>query len=93
MLQTLLPRWRVTHLADGLEITAPEGRAHGTIRVRDRQAPLRSARELASRFSTGGALAIERVITAEGEYAAVAEIVKEKFPRTYEVARESVGMP
>lgn len=74
MLDTLLPRWRVTHLADGLELSSPEGREHGAIRIRDRQAPLRSARDLAARFTDAGELAIERVITAEGEYAAVTEI-------------------
>lgn len=80
MLQTLLPRWRVVHLADGLELSSPEGRAHGTIRIRDRQAPLRSARDLATALGTGARFTdvedapIERVITAEGEYAAVTQL-------------------
>lgn len=75
------------YLADGLALFPSEGRARGGIRIRERLRPLRSARALASALVAEMGMPdleigpIERITTAEGEYAALTTIRGQGFER------------
>jgi hypothetical protein len=87
-----LPGWRATYFADGIGLVSPGGRERGVIRIRDRQRPLRSIDDLVrariAEMTLGEHVPgpIERIITSEGEHAAVTIVTStlgdERFERT-----------
>ena len=66
----VLPTWRIAQTADGVILSPPEGPELGTIQIRENQRPLVTvARLFATENVECGPL--ERLITCEGELAAV----------------------
>lgn len=73
-----IPGWSWHVRGGGVTLTPPGGRAVGSIRYRERRAPIRPILDIiaAKGPSPGGRRsAIERLVTAEGEYAAVVDLV------------------
>jgi len=95
VLPLVLATWRMKYLADGLTLTPPGGRVYGGIRIRERVRPLVTAVEVvaAAVHELGlpkvAVTPIERLITTEGEDAAIARITGEhdgvRFERTVAV--------
>lgn len=73
----VLPTWRLAQTVDGLILSPPEGKHLGLLRFRENQRPLVSAATVFTRAAQqfhAGTLEvgrIERMITCEGEFAAV----------------------
>jgi hypothetical protein len=68
------PRWTARPDTGGLVLVPPGGPSHGTIRYRERDRPLRPVRELLAAppgFLESRRGAIERLVTSEGEHAAL----------------------
>ena len=73
---TAPPGWVAHADGDGLVLVPPGGVGHGTIRYRERVRPLRPVRELVAGLAPPGRIehrrgAIERMVTSEGEHAAL----------------------
>lgn len=73
--------WTARQLADGIGLFPPGGLRDGSVRIRDRRRPLRTARAVIDRsiaqlgIGDARAEAIEHLQTIEGEHAAFATIV------------------
>ena len=68
--------WSAHPDGDGVVLLPPGGLAHGTIRYQERVRPLRPVRDLVAALAPPGWIerrrgAIERIVTAEGEHAAL----------------------
>jgi len=80
VLPQILPNWRAKFYADGIGLFPPEGRSRGGVRIRDRRRPLHAAKDLVDDLMVEMNLPglsrspIERITTAEGEYAALVTI-------------------